>query len=114
MPTAPLQPCAEPRCPVLVTSGRCLAHQPPPKPDHRRRLETRLYRRWYATVRWFRLRDNVRMTAASTCAGCGRVVLELDVDHITPHRGNPKLFWKRENLQALCKRCHALKSAAGQ
>ncbi|MFC3169415.1 HNH endonuclease signature motif containing protein [Paracoccus fontiphilus] len=28
------------------------------------------------------------------------------VDHITPHRGNQALFWKRSNWQALCTPCH--------
>ncbi len=28
------------------------------------------------------------------------------VDHIKPHRGDPKLFWDQENWQALCARHH--------
>ncbi|MGN8738508.1 HNH endonuclease signature motif containing protein [Bilifractor sp. HCP3S3_D3] len=32
------------------------------------------------------------------------------VDHIVPHRGDPKLFWDRSNWQALCKRCHDKKT----
>ncbi|MBB4067171.1 HNH endonuclease signature motif containing protein [Gellertiella hungarica] len=28
------------------------------------------------------------------------------VDHITPHKGDPRLFWDRTNWQALCARCH--------
>ena len=28
------------------------------------------------------------------------------VDHIVPHRGDPKLFWDTDNWQALCKQCH--------
>jgi 5-methylcytosine-specific restriction protein A len=32
------------------------------------------------------------------------------VDHIRPHKGNQKLFWDRENWQALCKPCHDRKT----
>lgn len=28
------------------------------------------------------------------------------VDHITPHRGDPILFWDSKNWQPLCKDCH--------
>lgn len=28
------------------------------------------------------------------------------VDHVTPHRGDRKLFWNRTNWQPLCKPCH--------
>lgn len=33
------------------------------------------------------------------------------VDHIIPHRGDMKLFWRRSNWQALCKYHHDLKTA---
>lgn len=41
------------------------------------------------------------------CAcGCGRVA-DM-VDHIIPHRGNPKLFWDRSNWQPLASSpCHS-------
>lgn len=29
------------------------------------------------------------------------------VDHITPHRGDSKLFWDTSNWQALCTPCHS-------
>ena len=32
------------------------------------------------------------------------------VDHITPHRGDKKLFWDEDNWQPLCKRCHDKKT----
>lgn len=110
--------CAEPRCPVLVASGRCPAHQPVrsalKQRDRQRRRAGQPGRRWYYSAPWQRLRDHVLRSAAWTCAGCGHVVLELDVDHITPHRGNPQVFWNRANLQALCKTCHARKTHGGE
>ncbi|NMB34825.1 MAG: HNH endonuclease [Firmicutes bacterium] len=48
------------------------------------------------------------------CAECkrqGRVTKATVVDHIIPHKGNPELFWDENNLQALCKPCHDLKTA---
>lgn len=36
----------------------------------------------------------------------GQLVPAEVVDHITPHRGDMKLFWDRANWQSLCKRCH--------
>ena len=40
----------------------------------------------------------------------GRYVKVTDVDHIVPHRGDPRLFWDEENWQALCHSCHSKKT----
>jgi 5-methylcytosine-specific restriction enzyme A len=32
-------------------------------------------------------------------------------DHITPHKGDPVLFWDPDNLQSLCAACHGRKTA---
>ena len=40
----------------------------------------------------------------------GRLVKATVVDHVTPHRGDKKLFWDESNWQALCKRCHDKKT----
>ena len=45
------------------------------------------------------------------CAKCGRP--GQVVDHIQPHRGDPALFWDRDNLQTLCKPCHDKKTGKG-
>lgn len=109
MPRRPLHPCAEPGCPALVAADRC--------PVHARALEQRRpnrdVRRWYYTVRWQRLRQQVLTAAAQTCAACGQVQLALEVDHVEPHRGDARLFWDLTNLQALCKPCHASKTRGG-
>jgi 5-methylcytosine-specific restriction protein A len=44
-------------------------------------------------------------------AGKLRVTAATDVDHITPHKGDMKLFWNRNNWQALSKSCHSKKTA---
>lgn len=33
------------------------------------------------------------------------------VDHVTPHKGDLALFWRRSNWQPLCARCHNRKTA---
>jgi 5-methylcytosine-specific restriction enzyme A len=48
------------------------------------------------------------------CAECyrrGRHTLATVVDHIIPHKGDAHLFWDECNWQALCSRCHNLKTA---
>lgn len=40
------------------------------------------------------------------CQRRGRVTAATVVDHIVPHRGDLKLFWRRSNWQSLCKPCH--------
>lgn len=109
MSTAAWRPCAEPRCPALVPSGRCPAHAH----QQETRRPNRDVRRWYYTARWARLRVAVLLAACHTCTACGQVCLVLDVDHVIPHRGDPLLFWDRNNLQALCKSCHSQKTTRG-
>jgi 5-methylcytosine-specific restriction endonuclease McrA len=41
-----------------------------------------------------------------------RATPATEVDHIIPHRGDRALFWDRVNWQALCKTCHARKTAS--
>jgi 5-methylcytosine-specific restriction protein A len=111
MPNAPLRPCLVPRCAVLTPGGGyCPQHRPP-------RLRVRHVvagiRRGYYTVRWRTRRRAVLTEAAQICRHCGCVSLELEVDHVVPHRGDAELFWDAENLQALCPRCHGRKTAAG-
>lgn len=47
------------------------------------------------------------------CQQRGVTTAATVVDHITPHRGDKKLFWKKTNWQSLCAPCHdgAKKSA---
>lgn len=40
------------------------------------------------------------------CTKEGMVTLATVVDHITPHKGNPALFWSRTNWQPLCTMHH--------
>ena len=110
MPTKPLQYCAVPGCGVLVPTGRCAPHAV--ALEHTRR--NRDVRRWYYTAPWLHLRRQVLVEAAFTCAQCGQVRTDLDVDHIVKHEGNSELFYNRANLQALCPACHTRKTGRGE
>ena len=46
------------------------------------------------------------------CYRQGREVRATEVDHVTPHGGDQRLFWDRSNWQVLCKPCHARKTLA--
>ena len=65
-------------------------------------------RHLYGTARWARVRHDV-LSSQPLCVMClSRDMVEPadTVDHIKPHRGDAELFWDRDNLQSLCKRCH--------
>lgn len=72
-----------------------------------------VWRQWYGLSVWQGLRRDALRRAMWRCALC-RVLLYQSspmpfsaiVDHITPHRGDWRLFIDPANLQALCKQCH--------
>jgi 5-methylcytosine-specific restriction enzyme A len=68
------------------------------------------WRRWYSTARWERLRQDVFLRDGFTCqCGCRRLILaepERVADHVREHKGDPRLFWDRNNLQTLWKPHH--------
>lgn len=75
----------------------------------RQRDAGQLWRKWYKTARWQRLRWSVLVRDLFTCRRCRRVEVVtslLVADHIKPHRGDASLFWDDGNLQCLCKSCH--------
>ena len=79
-----MQFCPEPGCHQLVERGHCATHT-----RYTRATYTQAHR-WSNTVRWHRLRAEVRM-AEPFCRSClaeGRNVLMTDVDHIVPHDGD--------------------------
>ena len=68
-----------------------------------------IWRAWYKTARWQKLRWSALVKAAFTCSRCGRLeadTAQLVADHDVPHRGDEALFWDAENLKCLCKPCH--------
>ncbi len=69
-------------------------------------------RRDYGT-RWRRARAAflARHPLCAACRAQGRVVQATVVDHVTPHRGNQRLFWDEGNWAPACKLCHDAKTA---
>jgi 5-methylcytosine-specific restriction endonuclease McrA len=109
MATAAPRPCAEPGCPLVVTgSDRCPTHER----VHRLReramnpRESRDGGPKYDS-RWQKARAGF-LAKHTLCVRCGAPSSVLD--HITPHHGDWKLFWMRENWQPLCKPCHDRKT----
>lgn len=108
MPYKPKVPCKQPGCPNLVEPGKlyCPEHLKM-HPEVVRSASSRGYgSRWRKASRAF-------LQAHPLCEEClkhGRYTRATVVDHIVPHRGNAKLFWDRNNWQALCKRCHDQKT----
>lgn len=77
-------------------------------------------RRWYRLARWRHPvwgRRAVALRRHPFCVDCGnrgRVRPSTEVDHVIPHRGDPRLFWDEDNLQGLCHECHGAKTVAEQ
>ena len=108
MPTKPKVPCKHPGCAALVPSGQkyCERHRAL-HPEEVRSASDRGY-----GAAWQKARKQFLHTHP-LCVECqkeGRYVKATVVDHIVPHRGDQKLFWDRNNWQALCKRCHDRKT----
>lgn len=104
MPYRSKVPCRHPGCAELVTPGvkYCDKHRAL-HPEENRSAGSRGYgRAWQKASRQY-------LAAHPLCVKCmeeGRYRKATVVDHIIPHRGDEKLFWDRENWQALCKSCH--------
>ena len=108
MPTKPMVPCKYPGCPALVPAGTkfCDKH----KAMHPEEVRSAAGRGYGAA--WRKARKTF-LQVHPLCEECrmqGKYVKATVVDHIVPHRGDQKLFWDRENWQALCKRCHDRKT----
>lgn len=63
-----------------------------------------------SSKRWQALRLNAKRRDGFRCVECGAAG-RLEVDHIQPVRTHPELAFELSNLQCLCPRCHARKTA---
>ena len=108
MPRKPNVACKHPGCPRLISPDRnyCDEHEALHRGDRAGAAKRGYDSRWQkARARYLR--------AHPLCVECkrnGRITESTVVDHITPHRGDPILFWDEENWQALCKNCHDKKT----
>lgn len=116
MPIKPKRFCSHIGCNVLVHDAYCDTHKQI-KIDKRREYDRNhrpAYHAWYNTARWKQARRSF-LTYNSLCVHClqaNRYTVATIVDHIKPHKGNIELFWLVSNWQALCKRCHDIKTAS--
>ena len=97
-----MKPCKHPGCPKLTCGMYCEDHARLHASD-RASASARGY-----DSRWNKARIRF-LKAHPLCVECqkqGRLVKAAVVDHITPHRGDAKLFWDESNWQSLCKNCH--------
>tara|TARA_R100000365_G_C2667270_1_gene17885 strand:+ start:60 stop:410 length:351 start_codon:yes stop_codon:yes gene_type:complete len=101
-------PFASPRlcsCGNIVPSGeRCACQKASDrarKARHDRRRPTARQRGY--NTEWQKARA-AYLIAHPYCVRCGKPAGH--VDHITPHKGDDRLFWDRTNWQALCAHHH--------
>ena len=115
MPLKPGRPCRQPGCPHLANSqtGYCDQHeeQAQRQADARR---PNANQRGY-NYRWQQYSKQY-LTLHPLCAICQKknppvIKAAQCVDHIIPHRGDPKLFWDPGNHQAACLTCNSEKAA---
>jgi 5-methylcytosine-specific restriction protein A len=102
MPQAAKRPCAHPGCGTLTDTGRCAKHAAD-QYQQRANSTQRMYNyRWQKASKAFLARHPLCVM----CTDRGRVTAATIVDHITPHRGDPVLFWDETNWQGLCTHDH--------
>lgn len=113
MPYKLARSCRRHGCPNLTNdkSGYCPEHK---KEAQQQQDKTRgsSTSRGYDN-RWRKARKQF-LSNHPLCIKCeeeGRVVAAVIVDHITPAKGSPILFWDETNWQPLCEYHHNLKTA---
>ena len=99
MPIRPPRVCG---CGRVVASGATCPCRKTRKADADRRRPGARERGYDST--WDKARAEF-LKAQPICRRCGAPATV--VDHITPHRGDKKLFWSRSNWQPLCRSCHS-------
>ena len=107
MPRKPQRPCRHPGCPNLSDGVYCAAHKS-------QYMRENAAQRGYGS-RWKVARKHFldRHPLCVECLKNGKMTPATVVDHIVPHRGDPRLFWDNANWQALCKSCHDHKTGTG-
>lgn len=116
MPSAPLKQCRKPGCPNVSKGSYCELHAK--KRIAVAKQKSREYDKLRGTRtergydnRW--LRASKHFIKGKVCVICeknGIVKMAECTDHITPHKGDMKLFWDRNNWQPLCLSCNTQKA----
>ena len=90
--------------------------RPSAAPDHatssrrydQARYKLNPYRAWYNLKAWKRIAADqlAEEPLCRFCLAAGHTTAATTCDHITPHRGDPDLFWTGP-FQSLCTTCHS-------
>jgi len=119
MPTRPKKPCAYPGCPELVPAGQtyCEMHREIYNKNRHQRYDVyernERAKKFYSSPAWKKLRK-IQLNEQPLCAMCLKknIIKQAEmVDHIVPIQINWSLRLVKSNLQSLCNRCHAIKTA---
>lgn len=111
MPYKAKRPCREPGCTRLSDGAYCEEHRAAHEMQRERARGNSAERGYNARWRRERLQFLREHPLCAECFKRGRLTPATEVDHITPHRGDPTLFWNQSNWQPLCKPCHSTKTA---
>lgn len=110
MATGSMRPCTYPGCSATQKGSRCDTHKGREKKQAEERRGTRHERgytnKWAIYAKAYLARHPDCAIHGPNCTGDA-----TEVDHITPHRGDMRLFWDTKNHQPTCKRCHSMKTA---
>ncbi|MDH4319936.1 MAG: HNH endonuclease [Desulfobulbaceae bacterium] len=111
-PSAPKRPCRWPGCPEVIEGGGwCDEHKKRHRQADDQRRGSAASRGYGARWRKYSVHFLRLNPTCNECERQGLVVAAEVTDHITPHKGDQDLFWDHRNHQALCKRCHDIKTA---
>jgi 5-methylcytosine-specific restriction enzyme A len=110
MPNAAPRACTQPGCRAFTVfrSDFCEAHQTKDSGDARFRTRRPEYKKLYNKKSWEQLRIYV-LNRDPICKICNREGSYI-ADHIKDHKGDPLLFFDRNNVQGVCKPCHDKKT----
>jgi 5-methylcytosine-specific restriction protein A len=80
---------------------------------YRERDKVHVWRKWYYTARWKKLRQEILVRDSYTCQQTGVLCIgkypadnSPVVDHVKQHHGDEQLFWDATNLQTVSKGYH--------
>lgn len=110
MPNKPLHKCNKMGCNNLTRERFCETHQSEHFSYDKKRGSSS--QRGY-DFKWQKERKTF-LQNNPLCVNClknNKYTPATVVDHIVPHKGNSNLFWDTQNWQALCQRCHNIKTA---
>lgn len=111
MPNKPKRPCGKPGCRELTEGRYCELHRKQLQMQEQKRRGTAHERGYDGKWRTERAKFLREHPLCRECEAAGFLVAATVVDHITPHKGDKQLFWRRSNWQPLCETHHNRKTA---